>query len=130
MYCKKCGEKLNENWKYCPNCKNILNNETVEMSEEKIIEAKKKETKEAIIYILIFFVGLIGLFTSESVRGIFFLISLISIVNGYVKCANNKFIKLLFWLFLICINIYIIFIIILVFTCAHEVANCNYSSPE
>ena len=129
MYCKKCGEKLNEKWIFCPKCKNILSSETVEMSEEKIIEAKKKETKEAIIYIVAFFVGLLGLFTSESVKGIFFLISLISIVTGFIKCSNNKFIKVLFWLFLIFIFIYIIFIIVLVFTCANAVANCNYSCP-
>ena len=129
MYCKKCGEKLNDNWKYCPKCKNILNGETIEMNEEKIIESKRKESKESIIYIVIFFIGLLGLFTSESAKGIFFLMSLISIVTGFIKCPNNKFIKVLFWLFLICIILYIIFIIVLVFTCANAVVNCNYSFP-
>lgn len=129
MYCKKCGEKINDNWKYCPKCKNILNSETIEMNEQNIIESKRKETKEAIVYIVLFFIGLLGLFTSESAKGIFFLISLISIVTGFIKCSNNKFIKILFWLFLICIAIYIIFIIVLVFTCANAVANCNYSCP-
>ena len=130
MYCKKCGEKVKEEWKYCPKCKSILNCQTVEKNEEKIIEAKKQESKEAIIYIVIFFVGVLGLFVCESVKGIFFLISLISIVTGFIKCSNNKFIKLLFWLFLIFIIIYIIFIIVLVFTCSNAVANCNYSCPE
>ena len=125
MYCKKCGEKINDNWKYCPKCKNILNSETTEMNEQKIIEFKKKETKEAIVYSVLFFIGLLGLFTFKSVKGIFFLISLISIVTGFIKCPNNKFIKILFWLFLICVVTYIIFIIVLVFTCANVVANYN-----
>lgn len=126
MYCKICGEKLNENWKYCPKCKNVLSTETVEMSEEKIIEAKKKESKEAKIYIVAFFVGLLGLFTFKSVKEICFLISLISIVTGFIKCPNNKFIKVLFWLFFILIFTSIIFISVFVFTCVEVVDKFPY----
>lgn len=118
MYCKKCGEKLDENWKYCPKCKNALGSETIEMNENVIIESKKRESKESIIYIVIFFIGLLGLFTFESASGIFFLISLISIVTGFIKCPNNKLIKILFWLFFICIVLYIIFIIVMMLACA------------
>lgn len=125
MYCKNCREKLNENWKYCPKCKKSLNNETIEINEEKIIESKKKEFNEAIIYIIVFFIGVIGMFGFESVNGICFIMSLISIVTAFIKCPNNIFVKILFWLFLICVVLYIIFIIVLIFTCTNIISNCN-----
>lgn len=127
MYCKKCGEKLNADWKYCPKCKNILNSEDIEMNEEKIIELKRKELKTSMICIVIFFIGLLGLSIFKSSAGIFFLMSLISIVTGFIKCPNNKFIKVLFWLFLFSVILYILFMIVAAFTCVNLIANWNYS---
>ena len=126
MYCKKCGEKLNKNWKYCPKCKNILNSKTIEMNEEKIIESKRKEENNSIICIIIFFIGLLGLFTTK-LKGIFFLMSLISIVTGFIKCPNSKFIKTLFWVFLIFIIILIILLILIIITCENAINACIHS---
>lgn len=117
MYCKNCREKLKEGWNYCPKCKNILNAETIEMDEEKIIKSKKKELKESIIYIIIFFAGMLGIFISKSAKGIFFIVSLISIVTGLIRCPNSIFIKILFWLYLIGLIFYVIFIFTLISTC-------------
>ena len=127
MYCKKCGEKLNKNWKYCPKCKNILNSKTIEMNEEKIIESKRKEENNSIICIIIFFIGLVGLFTTK-LKGIFFLTSLISIVTGFIKCPNSRFIKILFWVFFISIIILLVYLILIIIACSNAWNDCIHSS--
>ena len=56
MYCKNCGEKIeNERTKFCPNCGKPLSEE-VEVKEKK---SKSKKKNSAIKYILITFVVLI-----------------------------------------------------------------------
>ena len=128
MYCKKCWKKIDENWKYCPQCRNILNESTIETDKVKIIENQKKESKEAYIYIVVFLLGIIGLLSvKDAARGVFFLVSLISIVTGFIKCPNNNTVKILFWLFLTFVIIAIIFLIVLVFTCINEIP--KYSCP-
>lgn len=122
MYCKKCGEDVQENWKYCPKCKSDLQNGNMEINKEVIIEQLKKEKKNSLICLCIFFMGIVGLFTIDNYKGLFFLASLISIVTGFIKYQNNKLIKVLFWLFLIGVILYIILIIIIIFTCANAIS--------
>ena len=56
MYCKNCGEKIeNERTKFCPNCGKPLSEE-IEVKEKK---SKSKKKNNAIKYILITFVVLI-----------------------------------------------------------------------
>lgn len=118
MYCKKCGETIKDNWKYCPKCKSNLQNENIETNKEIVVQKQKDENKQSFICICIFILGIIGMFTIDNFEGIFFLTSLISIVTGFIKYQNNKIIKILFWLFLIGVILYILLIIIIIFTCA------------
>lgn len=118
MYCNKCGEKTSDSWKYCPNCRNVLNSENKETNEQ------NTKSKEAIVYIVLFFIGLIGIYAFRYAKGAFFLISLISIVTGYIRCPDNKIIKIIFWLFLIWTAIIIIFSIIFIYVCLTTFASC------
>ncbi len=127
MYCKKCGEEINENWNCCPKCKAYLQNGNIETNREVIIQQNKKENRESLICLFIFFVGIMGLFTIDSYKGVFFLTSLISIVTGFIKYQNNKLIKVLFWLFLIGVAIYILLIIIIIFTCINAIPKWDCS---
>lgn len=127
LYCKKCGESVQENWKYCPKCKSNLQNGNIEMNKEVIIQKSKKEKKNSLICLCIFFMGIIGLFTIDNYKGLFFIASLISIVTGFIKYQNNKFIKVLFWLFLIGVILYFILIIIIIFTCANAISKWDCS---
>ncbi len=127
MYCKKCGFNIEKNWKYCPKCKANLQNGNIEINKEVMIEQQKKEKKNSLICLCIFFIGIIGLFTIDNYKGLFFLVSLISIVTGYIKCQNNKLIKILFWLFLISVIMYFLLIIVIIFTCANTISKWDCS---
>lgn len=127
MYCKKCGEEINENWKYCPKCKAYLQNGNIEINKEVILAQNKKEKKNSLICLCIFFIGIIGLFTVDTYKGFFFLMSLISIVTGFIKYQNNKLIKVLFWLFLVGVALYILMIIIIIFTCINTIPKWDCS---
>ncbi|MCI9279260.1 MAG: hypothetical protein HFJ02_00475 [Bacilli bacterium] len=117
MYCKKCGENIQKDWNYCPKCKSNLQNGNREINKEIILEQKKNEKKKAFICLCGFFIGIIGTLISNHYKDKFFFISLISIVNGFIKYPTNKLIKILFWLFLIGIIIYALIIIFILFTC-------------
>ena len=125
MYCKKCENKVNDDWKYCPKCQNILNAETKEVDETKIIEKKEKEKKDELIYIIIFLVSTTCLFAFDRLSLLFFLISLITIVTGFIKCPNSKIIKIFFWLFLSFVLLYVLFLIMLMFTCINFISSCT-----
>lgn len=117
MYCKKCYEMVKEGWKYCPKCKANLQNGNIEIDKEVIIQKQKEENKLAFICICIFIISLIGVFTIKEIRKVFFCIALFSITTGYIKCQNNKFIKILFWLFVIGVILFILYIVFMVFFC-------------
>lgn len=127
LYCKKCGKSIEENWKYCPNCKADLQNGNVGTNKEVIIERQKEDNKQALICLCIFMVGIIGLFTFDNCKGLLFLVSLISIVTGYIKYQNNRVIKVLFWLFLIGVILYILLIILILITCINSIPKWNCS---
>lgn len=125
MYCKKCGERIDENWKYCPNCKTSLQEGNIEVNEDKAIKKKSNEKTEVIIYTCLFLVGIAGLFISNNYENIFFLISLISIVTGFIRCRNSRLIKVLFWLFLLAIVLYFIAFIVLMYACSSVASSWN-----
>lgn len=127
MICKKCGLDIKKEWKYCPKCKSDLQNGNIEINKEIIIQQNKKEKKNSLICLCIFFIGIIGLFIADNYKGLFFLASLISIVTAFIKYQNNKLIKVLFWLFLIGVILYIILIIIIIFTCANAISKWDCS---
>lgn len=127
MICKKCGFDIEKDWKYCPKCKSNLQNGNIETNKEVIIRQNKQEKKNSLICLCIFFIGIFGLFTIDNYKGLFFLVSLISIVTDFIRYQNNKFIKVLFWLFLIGVILYIILIIIIIFTCANAISKWDCS---
>ena len=94
MYCNKCGESVKENWNYCPKCQNMLNIKTTECNQEEKMEEKNKKSTNVLMYVFLFFAGLLGMAIFKRANGIFFLVSLISIVTGFIKYSNNKVIKI------------------------------------
>ena len=127
MYCKRCFHEVKEVWRYCPKCKNVLTEKTIEINQEEIIKKREKDKQGAIICMILFMLGILVLFLIEKYSAICFFLSLFSIVTGFIKYQNNIFIKILFWLFLISIVLYGIVIIILIFTCVDALS--YYSCP-
>lgn len=124
MYCKRCYTKLEEDWKNCPKCSAIIKEENIEYEEEKVKELEKKEKKRAVIYFLVFLLFFICMVLLNNVGGIFFVISLITIVAGYINCPNSKLIKIAFWTFLILVVLSFIAMIILLIMCGQMFVGC------
>lgn len=95
-----------------------------EMTGLPLAEVKKIEDQKLLknncssggmIYAVVFLVSiLLGMLIVEIVR-IAYIVALISIVTGKIKYPNNKFIKVLFWLFIIGMVLIVIAIIIFIF---------------
>ena len=122
MYCKNCGNKLNNDWKYCPNCQanietnNNFNNNSKNIDNINNSQSIKKFQQGEIICIIAFFIGIIGI-SFDYKPTIFFLVSLISITFGAIKYPSNKIIKLLFIFFLISFVLLIVYLIAIVIFC-------------
>ena len=117
LYCKKCGFEIRDGWKFCPKCKANLKMGNIETNKEIIDEKIKKDRRNALICIFIFLISTFALFTVNKYSTLFFLISLITIVTGFIKYRNNIIIKILFWMFLIGVILFIVLIIFLIVTC-------------
>ncbi len=128
VYCKNCRNQVKEDWKYCPNCKANLQNGNIETDEKVIIEQNEKDKKNSLICICIFLISTLLLFITNKYAIVFFLISLISIVTGFIKYPNNKIIKVFFWLFLIGIIFYVLLITFLLLTCENILTSWNCSN--
>lgn len=124
MYCKKCYIKLDEDWKYCPNCSNIIKEENVEYDEEKIKQIKEKENKKSIIYLIVFILCFACMIIFNDIGGIFFIGSLITAVTGYISCPNSIIIKVMFWMFLIFIVFAVISMIVIAVMCGQAFISC------
>lgn len=124
MFCKFCGVAMKEGANFCTKCGNNLVETTVETKDFEISENIKKENKEATIYIAVFLMGILAMLRLEKFGGIGFIVSLISIVTGFIRCRTNWAIKVLFWLFFGAIISYVILIIVLIIACASALSNC------
>ncbi|HQC83893.1 MAG TPA: zinc ribbon domain-containing protein [Bacilli bacterium] len=115
MYCKRCGKKINDEWKYCPYCKESLTEENIghdEMENKNMINKVNNEVK---IYSLIFIISMICTFAIYKYFYIFFLVSLITIAIGFIKYPFNNIIKLLFKIFIVFCIICVLLIVTFIF---------------
>ena len=136
MYCKVCGYELNENWNICPNCCKALDNSrftnTETFQQEEVLEKEEKQNTPKSdgnekIYLIIFLVSIALGAVIEQIMGICYIVALITIVTGFIKCPHNRAIKVLFWLFVAGTIIFLLFIIIIIFFCASLISSCGYS---
>lgn len=116
MYCKRCGKEIQNNWNFCPKCKLSLTNENIIINKSDLLQKQIKDKKGSIICITLFLLGILGFFTFKKYLSLFFYISFISIVTGFIKYPQSKMIKFLFLLYLLVIILFVIAIIILIFS--------------
>lgn len=69
MYCKKCGKKVNDEWKICPYCRTPLNKETVKHMNHKKIESKRKRNRLIGLVGIVFLIFIIGRFIKIMTSG-------------------------------------------------------------
>lgn len=122
MFCKKCHCEVKEEWVYCPKCQCFLRDNID--SDARIAQQKiEKENKDASLYIALFLGSIFGFFFSEN--SLFFVAAAISIVTGFIRCPNNRAIKVLFWLFIAGFVLYAFLIAIIIISCASAAARCS-----
>lgn len=90
-------------------------------------ELQKNNCDSGMIYILIFLTSIILGISIGKMGFIAFIVAIITIVTGKMKCPNNKVIKVLFWLFLINVVLIIIATIIITFVMASTFINACQS---
>lgn len=100
MNCKTCNYKIKKNTKFCPNCSSKI--------EDIEIKSDGKEPK----YIIIFFLSLFLMIFLPNLSIYLYLIALIFITDAFNKYPKNKFVKFLFWGFLILTVLFIILAIV------------------
>ncbi len=129
MYCRKCGNKINNEWKFCSNCGEELRH-YINDNVDKKLEQEKHDEK---IYMTIFGLGLL-IFMLNFLDGcntgiVGLLMMLCSIVPGFICCPHSKVLKVLFWtlLVLILIVMVILFIVAVFFT--YQLISCCENFP-
>lgn len=114
----QCGQKLEAGWKSCPQCNTPIN---VEIATSNTNESTPLKKENSTIYITIFLACLaLGYF----LQGIFYMVALITIITGKIKCPNSRAIKVLFWLSILAIVIYAVLIVWLIISCGMALPSC------
>ena len=149
MFCTNCGAKLEEDSKFCTNCgaklesktENIQKVENPTITEE---EANKKANKFCIISLVLNIVipiiqtiiMLLGFYKENNyiislLVGLLYLaepVGLALMIYVRVKYPNNKFGKILMWIYIIEFIIGVILAIVFVVTCVNgcinDIRNC------
>ena len=77
-----------------------------------------KEVIKIIIFLVIYASAIIYASFRRSISG--FLIALITIITAKISCPNNKLIKVLYWLSILALIIFIWYVIETILTCSGE----------
>lgn len=118
VYCE-CGQKLNQNWKFCPKCKSSFSVITKNDYNEK--QEKDNKNSGISIYICLFAIGIAcGIFLNP----IGYLVSLITIITGKIKCPHSAIINVLFYLTIVITILYVIMMVWVMITCMNAISSC------
>ena len=109
MKCTNCGQEINQDWNFCPNCKTPITAKIENENHEINKQNSTKENNNAYIYITIYTVSMITFFLLG--YSLFYLIALVSIIAGKIYCPKNVLIKVLFYITIILMILCIIFIL-------------------
>ncbi len=156
MYCSNCGKEIKEDEKFCQNCgKEIVRDENVK--EEVVLEAERvdevnnnveadqnleKQKEEfdnsqanllcTISVILTYGVGIIccipGLSILAEITPFCSLAGLVLMIVARVKYPKNIFAKVLMWLYIATVIIYIVLMVAIIIACGIACANFDASS--
>ena len=131
MFCEKCGTKLNENDLFCSNCGNKIERNNISqvtnINSNQIEDDKKANLLCTISLILGFGSGMIYAILSSifkelepffsSIYSLCPLASLVFMIIARVKYPNNKFAKVLMWIYIILTILGIIAFIVFAVAC-------------
>ena len=114
MYCKKCGNKLEEGWYFCPECNHkIVVEKTIKTEDD--AQAKKVFNVCAVTLSFIIFIGgIVGAVLFSSYFWIFIFASLFALVYALVVHFRYLITKIMFLIFLCVLGVTTSFISLLI----------------
>ena len=147
MFCKNCGKEIQKNDKYCTNCGSL--NDTAEEVATQISEQNNKSVKQneddkkANLLCILSLISFFGVTILESILNIFaskisatifdaiYSISSLCILAGLtlmivarVKYPNNKFVKIVMWIYIVTIGLGIVSLMLAIISCGIGLRNC------
>ena len=154
MYCSNCGKEIKEDEKFCQNCgKEIVRDGNVK--EEVVLEAERVDevnnnveadpnldkSKEefdnsqanllcTISLILMYGVWVLSMFipAASTVSSISSIAAIVLMIVARVKYPKNTFAKVLMWLYIATVIIYVLLMIAIIIACGIACANTDFSS--
>ena len=135
MYCNKCGNKLNENSKFCPQCGQKVLKKTNIVNQNKIVntQANDQATILCLVSIACYIVGPLILYINElldidffnAVAAIITLAPLPIAIYTRIKYPNSQFAKVLLWVYIAITIMFIIYIVIMFIACMAVLESCD-----
>lgn len=119
-FCCKCGQKLKSDWKICPNCKTPITIEIKNSTNE--TQNTNVKNGNSAIYVAITIISIVVSYLLDFPFG--YLIALITIITGKIKCPTSKVINVLFLLIITLFIIYTIGMVYLVVVLGEMMRAC------
>ena len=128
MFCGNCGNRLNDTDLYCPNCghQNIVNNKVIVSNSND--GDSRANTLCVISLILTYFISIpFGILEAispslkhafDGIIGLGPIVGFILMIIARVKYPNSKFAKVLMWIYIISIIVWIILTILVLIACS------------
>ena len=121
VYCQ-CGQKLEPDWKFCPNCHTPINVEIKNGSVGDVQNNSKSNGNEVIIISIYFFSVACALLLGYSY---FFLIAIVDIITGKIVCPKSTVIKIFFWLTIVFVILAVVLLMWFMYLCAGVLGSCS-----
>lgn len=112
--CYKCGQKLQSDWMFCPNCK-----ARIEKENKKEVNNRSKIEKPLVWY----FISIAACFILP-LKLVWILLSQLSIVTGKIKYPNNEIINVIFVVNMFCVFALCMFILSVKLFCVPVMTDC------
>lgn len=125
MFCRNCGSEIRPEWKCCPNCKTNVMDTSYVVDNDNLEETMKKKKTEVAILVSVFLVAMVLAFAIEQITIAAFCVATISIVTAFIRNPQSRLVKVLFWLFIFLIVVYVLIIIFLLYTCNSAISSCG-----
>ena len=144
MYCTNCGNELKNDRNFCSNCGSKIENNNVNNQNNVTIKNEKSEDDKyanilCIISIILTFGAsfVLGILSYNArnlesafdyIGGLCPLIGLVLMIVARVKYPNNKFAKILMWIYIVLIILGIVAFILLTIACYIMCGNLSTSN--
>ena len=135
-YCRNCGEKIDIDTKVCPKCSTEVIKQKIDVQQKEAVmkEFNKKENLYLLIIISLYLIGQLLSYIKlsennsfiDNIRPLFLLSSILTLIYARITLRKSIKIKILFWIVIGVFLAYIIYLLIIIFSCVGILNRCRY----